>query len=292
VTLAKIVASLVWRGNAYLWPRTRARDSGDIESIYVLNPDEVTVRWDNYQLYPVYEWRGVELEEGRDLFHIRINAWPGRLTGVGPITAARLLIQGAKAEQSTARHLYEQDAQPGGVLQVPQRLEASEAQKVLEAWELGHAGNKRPAVLSGGVEWKSITLSPADAEFLASRAFSTQEVARAFGLFGLFLLVDDGGNLTYSTTEGLFRLFIATTLRPTYLEPIEQTFSRMLPGRQRAQFVTAELLEADLQSRYAAYETGLRAGFLTIDEVRRLEHLPRLERRPSAAPATVPGEGG
>jgi HK97 family phage portal protein len=293
-TMAKIVSSLIWRGNAYLWVRERAEATGEVSSIYVLNPDEVTVQWDTLRLYPVYSWRNREMVEGRDLFHLAINHWPGRVTGLGPVEAARLMMIGIKAEQATARHLYENDAAPSGVLQVPQRLEAAEAAKVLEAWELGHTGTKRPAVLSGGVEFKPLTLTPADAEFLAERAFSVQEIARMFGLFGLFLLVDDGGNLTYSTTEGLFRLFIATTLRPTYLEPIEQTFSRMLAGRTRAQFVTAELLEADLTSRYAAYETGLRAGFLTVDEVRRLEHLPKMESRPPApAPVPIPaGEGG
>jgi HK97 family phage portal protein len=275
-TLRKIFTSLLFRGNAYLWARTR--DSiGNITSAYVLNPDEVSVAWDRAELYPLYSWRDRPMEVNREIFPISINHWPGRLKGVGPIEAARLMFSGMRSEARMARRIFEDEATPTGILKVPRALTKPEAEEVQEMWEESHAGRKRPAVLSGGVEFDPITINPVDAQFIEQRNFSIQEVARLFGLPGYFLLVPSGDPLTYSTTEGLMRIFLTTTLNPTYLEPVEEVFSLMLPEGITARFNAAELLRADTQTRYAAYQAGLAAGFLTIDEVRATEHLPGIE---------------
>jgi phage portal protein BeeE len=96
-------------------------------------------------------------------------------------------------------------------------------------------------------------------------------VGRLFGLDGFFLLVESGGSLTYSTTEQLLRLFLVMTLNPTYLEPIQQVFSLMLPEGISARFKTDEILTADIKSRYEAYAIGITNEFLDPDEVRRIE---------------------
>ena len=64
------------------------------------------------------------------------------------------------------------------------------------------------------------------------------------------------------------------TLRPTYLERIEQAFTRLLVRGKAARFSISELLRADIKARYEAYQIGLTAGFLTKNEVRRDEGLP------------------
>lgn len=275
-TMRKIMSSLVMRGNTYLWPTGRDL-AGNIRSVYVLDPDEVTVAWDSQRLYPRYQWRGTPMVAGRDIFHISINHLPGRLRGLGPIEATRVMLNGAKAEQNMARRIFEDDATPGGLLKVPRSLSKDEADEIQTMWTEAHTGRKRPAVLSGGVEFQQITISPLDAQFIEQRQFSVQEIARIFGIPGYLLLVDSGSSLTYSTTEALFRLFLVSTLNPTYLEPIEHVFSQMLPGNARARFRTDEILRADTTARYQAYEIGLRAGFLTVDEIRDLERLPPLD---------------
>lgn len=120
-TMRKIMSSLVMRGNTYLWPTGRDL-AGNIRSVYVLDPDEVTVAWDSQRLYPRYQWRGTPMVAGRDIFHISINHLPGRLRGLGPIEATRVMLNGAKAEQNMARRIFEDDATPGGLLKVPRSL--------------------------------------------------------------------------------------------------------------------------------------------------------------------------
>ena len=97
-----------------------------------------------------------------------------------------------------------------------------------------------------------------------------------FGLSGFFLLVSSGDSMTYSTTESLFRMFLTTTLRPTFLERIEQSFSRLLPTNNTARFNVDEVLRADLEARYRAYQLGISAGVLTKNEARALEGLEAL----------------
>lgn len=276
-TMKQIMASLLMAGNAYLWPRTRSR-TGEIESIYVLNPNEVSVEWDRNRLYPVYSWRDQQMEANVEIFPISINRWPGALKGMGPIEAARLTFSGMKAEANLARRLMEDEATPSGLIKILRQLTKTEAGEVQEMWEEAHGARKRPAVLSGGAEFQQLTINPIDAQFIEQRNFSIQEVGRLFGLDGFFLLVDSGGSLTYSTTEQLLRLFLIMTLNPTYLEPIQQTFSLMLPAGTSARFNSNEILAADIKSRYEAYQIGLSSEFLTLDEVRRSENLPRLER--------------
>lgn len=79
-TLSKIMASLLFRGNAYLWPRTRD-NTGRILSCMVLNPDEVSITPDHNNLYPVYTWRGQTMTPDSEIVHIPLNSWPGRFGG-------------------------------------------------------------------------------------------------------------------------------------------------------------------------------------------------------------------
>jgi len=153
-------------------------------------------------------------------------------------------------------------------------LTRQEAEEVRDIWEGSHKGRKRVGVTSGTVEFKPLQIKPVDAQFVESRNFSIQEVARIFGLPGHFLGVSSGSSMTYSTTESLNRLFVTNTLRPTYLERIEQVFSMLLPPFKVARFNTDELLRADIKSRYEAHHIGIAAGFKTPNEVRKEEGLP------------------
>lgn len=274
-TLHKLVMSLIWRGNAYFRPLTVGRN-GLPASIQVLHPDDVTVNWDRQRLYPQYTWRGRKMARNRDIYHIAINLYPGECVGVGPITAARLLWETMKEEATYQKNLLADNATPSGLLHSQERLTAAEADEVREVWEGAHKGRKRVGVTSGTIEFKPLTIDPVDAQFLEARTFSVQEVARLFGIPGLFLGVATGDSLTYSTTESLNRLFVSTTLRPTYLERIEQTFGLLLPRGKVARFDIDELLRADIKARYEAHQIGIISGFKTPNEARNEEGLPPL----------------
>lgn len=290
--MAKLVASMVWKGNAYLRPFSRD-SQGQIAGLEVAHPDDVTVAWDRARVFPTYRWRGRPMQRDRDIFHIPLFLLPGDPLGKGPITAARLTLAGAAAEAEFGRTLFADNATPPGLIKVQGKTQAEvdEIQKRID--EKAAEGKRTPRVISNA-EWEQLTINPVDAQFLESRQFSIQEIARLFGVPGLFLGVATGDSLTYSTTESLFRLFVNATLRPTYLERIEQTFSRMLVRGKAARFNPNELLRADIKARYEAHKIGLEAGFLTLDEVRREEGLPPLPAgaAPRPAPSPTPAANG
>ena len=222
------------------------------------------------------------MDEGTDFLHISINKEAGSLLGRGPIDAARLtLLQTLAAEEVLAHSMARDNYTPNLVIRTPETKTSTEAQTVLDTWmdtrDAGGPrgqGRKRPAVLGGGADIEQITFSPVDAQWIESRNFHIQQVGRIFGLSGFFLLVDSGSSLTYSTTESTFRLFLNQTLRPTYLENIEQQFSRLLPSGRKAKFNADEILRADQLARYQANSTALGgAAFKVVNEVRAEEGL-------------------
>lgn len=277
-TMSEIMLSLVDEGNAYLWVRTFDK-TGNPKSIKVLDPNEVSVNWDRNRLYRTYSWRDKGMTEGKDLIHIAINRRPGDLLGKGPVDAARYTtLRAAQAEEVLARTMAEDNYTPSLVLRTGKATTQAEAKAILDVWMStrdSEGGRKRPAVLGGpdaGLE--QVTFSPVDAQWIESRNFTVQQIGRLLGVHGFFLLVDSGSSLTYSTTESLFRLMLTATLRPTYLERIEQHFSRLLPSGTKARFNTSEILRADMLSRYQANQIALgQKGFKTVNEVRAEEGL-------------------
>jgi HK97 family phage portal protein len=272
--------SLIDHGNLYYWIKGRD-EFGNAKSLYVLDPREVSVNWDRRRLYRLYSWRDQNMVPDEDILHIAINRGPGDLKGRGPIEAAlATTIQAAKAEEAVARDLAEDNFTPSLVIKTPEVKTEGEAKRVLDVWTAGReqGGRKRPSVMNSNSELEQITFKPIDAQWIEGRNFTVQQIGRLFGIHGFFLLVESGSSLTYSTTESLFRLLLTATLRPTYLERIEQAFSRLLPSGRVARFNTDEILQADIVSRYQAHHTAVGGqGFKTINEVRAEEGLPPIE---------------
>lgn len=273
----QVMLSLVDHGNAYLWIKTRDR-TGNPTSVYCLNPDEVSVNWDRKHLYRLYAWRDKGMTPWEDIAHIAINRGPGELKGKGPIDAAlATTIQAAKAEEAMAKTMAEDNYTPSLVIKSPEVKTKDEAERILDIWMGARdrgGGRKRPSVMNSNSDLEQITINPVDAQWIESRAFTVQQIGRLFGIHGFFLLVESGSSLTYSTTESLFRLLLTATLRPTYLERIEQAFTRLLPSGRSARFNTDEILRADILSRYQAHQIGTgNAGFKTVNEAREEEGL-------------------
>lgn len=269
--MSQSMLSLIDHGNCYWWIKNRDQ-RGDPKSVYVINPLEMNVNWDRSQLYPVYSWRDRTMRIDEDLIHIAINRGPGELKGKGPIQAAQdTTLQAAQAEETLAMSLARDNFTPSLVIKSPEVKTEGDAKRVLEIWQAAreaNGGKSRPSVMNSNSSLEQVTFSPVDAQWIESRNFTVQQIGRLFGLHGIFLLTSSSDSLTYSTTESLFRLMLTATLRPTYLERIEQSFSRLLPSKRYARFNTDEILRADLVSRYQAHQVAATAGFRTVNEIR------------------------
>jgi HK97 family phage portal protein len=274
--LRQIVLSLIFHGNAYLYGSMMDRD-GRPTNVTVANATEVAVTNNAGNTRPIYTWRGGTMQLGVNWWHLSMNRAPGQWTGTGPVMAGSQIINGIRNADRYARDLFTNSGTPAGVLKVPGKLTKDEADRLKEQWDRQHAGGRGTAILSGGIEFEGISLTPEQAQFLSTRAYGSQEVARLLGIPQWFLNAGSppgtASALTYQNLNQVFVELTRATLYPTYLRRIEKAFSRLLPRGQSVKFDTSEFLATDQESRYRAYQVGIETGFLTVDEVRAHEGL-------------------
>jgi len=134
-------------------------------------------------------------------------------------------------------------------------------------------------VLSGGAQFKSTQFDPEKSQAIEARRLAVEDVARAFGVPNHLMGIP--GTTSYASVEESNRQFISSTLRPLATK-IETALTSLMPryaGGQTAyvRFTFEALLRADLQTRAAAYSTGLQSGWLSVNDVRRWEDLRGLD---------------
>lgn len=277
-TLRQVATLLLMHGNAFLWLTAPDR-SGRPTVAIPIPTDEVLVSWNTARTRPTYTWRGQDLELGRDLMHLKyVDLGPGHLYGLGPIQAIAGSIAGAVNADRLVGDQYTEGAWVDGVLQAPNKLTEAEATRLRAQWDAAHAGKRGTAVLEGGIEYKPVMMSNAEAELLGSRKWYATDIARAFGIPAplLGLPMGEGSSLTYQNIEGVKSQFAQFAVQPV-TDAIEAAFTQLtVPSTQEVLFRFASLLRADIATRYSVYQTALQSGILTVNEVRELEGLPAL----------------
>jgi HK97 family phage portal protein len=201
------------------------------------------------------------------------------IRGVSPVTLARESIGGAIAELKHGQSFFKNGAAVGGVLQHPGHLGPEAAQTLRESWRDKYSGPDnagKVAILEEGMEFKAVALSNKDSQWLESRQVTVLDIARIFGVPPALLAHLE--KASYSSQEAQNLEFLTHSLRP-WLTRIEQAVEKALlvDSNVYVEFTTGDLLRTDLKTRYDAYRTALAAGFMTVNEVRRLENLPAVE---------------
>lgn len=283
--IEQTAVSLSLAGNAY-W-RIRRNERGEVTTLEVLNPHDVTIRTSKSGRVVGFAHRGYDLkrEEVKHLSKLRV---PGTPYGLGPIQAARADLRGAIDLRDYASKVVSTSDVPSGVLSVSSPLADGEAATIKSTWTETHGGKRGVAVLGHGTTYAATYLTPADAQFLESQRFSVIAIARLFGVpASLMLSGIDGSALTYANISQEWLGFLKWGLADDIAE-IEEAFSDLLPRGQHARFNPEALLRLDTTGRYAAHESALRAGWLLPSEVREIENLTEVagidDRVPPARP--------
>jgi HK97 family phage portal protein len=283
-----LVSSLLHFGNAYILPYDADPRTGYPRQLPIVHPSRMHVEIVNGR--PVYF-----LDENRisslDVLHIRGLLPPGAAVGIGIIEAQRKGISLAlNMDQYQSANLG-QSAVPPVVIRV-NRPEISQEQAIdiQSRWVARHGyGSRLPAVLPTSMEVTPIAWSPEDAQFLESKQFMAAEICWWYGIDPRLLTLSAGGqSLTYSNIETTYVDLQRMSFMP-WTSRIEAALSRVLPRHIHAKFDFSPMLRTTLQDRYQSYEVGLRAGFLTIDEVRAMENMGPISL---TAPAHIPGLEG
>lgn len=264
--LYQTATSLALDGNAY-WLITRKGRS--IINIEVLPVGQVVVE-SLAEGGIRYHYKG-QLLDPANLQHLKLCDIAGRPTGLGAIQSARKDLQNAIDVREYAIQFFSDGAVPSGILSTDQHLNSDQAENLRSRFIETQQANT-PAVLSNGLEYQALTLSPKDLQWLEARSFSVQDVSRIFGVPASFLLASSGDSQTYANLETVNRAFVNFTLM-TYFGCIEDAFSALLPLGVTAKFELDAFLRGDTASRYNAYASAISAGWLTRNEVREWEGL-------------------
>ena len=274
-----MMGHLALRGNAYALIVDDAR-SGRITGLVPLDPRRVRP-FATPDGGIAYEWlpdagaRTILLP--REVLHLRGLTKDG-IVGLSPIEEARETIGLGLAAQEYGARLFANDAQPRGILKTGEVLGDDATRALLKAWEERHRGASnahRIAVLEGGMEWVQIGMTNEDAQFLELRRYQDTDVARLFRMPPHKIGILD--RATFSNIEQQALEFVQDALLPHVRRWESRLTLSLLSDDDRrthyVEFVMDGLLRGDFASRMAGYAVGRQWGWLSVNDIRRMENL-------------------
>ncbi len=274
---------LIW-GNAY---SQILRDrSGQVIGLYPLLPDQMSVhRSEKGKLYYVYnryeednpnfQEKGSIVLSQEEVLHIPGLGFDG-LIGYSPIALAKNAVGMTLACEEYGASFFSNGANPGGVLEHPGILK--DPGKVRDSWNAVYQGTRNAhqvAVLEEGMSYKQIGIPPEEAQFLETRKFQINEIARLFRIPPH--MVGDLEKSSFSNIEQQSLEFVKYTLDP-WVVRFEQALKKslLLPEEKKTHFIKFNvdgLLRGDYQSRMNGYAIGRQNGWLSTNDIRKLEEL-------------------
>ena len=275
---------LLW-GNAYAQIIRNGR--GQPVALYPLLPSKMDVsRAKSGELVYTY-YRDID-ENGRsgqvtlhreEVLHIPGLGFDG-LVGYSPIGMAKNAVGMAIATEEYGAAFFKNGANPGGVLEHPGVIK--DIQRVKENWNTTYGGSwnaHRVAVLEEGMKFQTIGIPPEQAQFLETRKFQINEIARIFRVPPH--MVGDLEKSSFSNIEQQSLEFVKYTVDPWVIR-WEQALMQalLLPAEQESLFIRFNLdglLRGDYQSRMQGYSIGIQNGFYSVNDVRQLEDLNLLD---------------
>lgn len=274
-----VVASICLRGNAFIEKKFIANR---LVSLVPLLPQNMVVkRLTTGALEYKYTENGNErVIPVKNIMHIRGFGLDG-VCGMMPMKTGRDVIGSAMAVEESAAKIFEQGLQSSGFLTAEQALNDEQRERLREymAKFTGSKNAGKIMVLEGGLKYQGVTMNPEDAQMLESRSFSIEEICRWFRVPPFMVGHTTKQSSWASSLEGMNLQFLTHTLRPLLVN-IEQEIGRCLLDSDDevfAEFSVEGLLRADSVGRAAYYTSALQNGWMSRNDVRRLENMPPIE---------------
>jgi HK97 family phage portal protein len=271
----QVLVSLMTSGNSYT--RVFRNNSGEVVNLVVLDPNKVTVsRSAIGRKIFTYEGEQNGLTSD-DIIHLTDLLEPGAIKGISRVEKLKEALGVASALQSYAARFFGQGATTQGIIEYPGNLLPDQAKQLRDGFDSAHKGFRkahRTGILTGGATYKTTSVNNDSAQFLESRRFAVEEIARAFNIPLSFMGIP--GTQSYASVEQNAIQFVTHCLRP-YIEKIEWSYSRLLGAGEFIKFNVDGLMRGDFNSRTTAYNSALLTGWLSVDDVRRFEDLPPVE---------------
>ena len=272
---------LLW-GNAY--SQIIRNGKGEVIGLYPLMPNRMTVDRDsNGQIIYQYQMQDSDAHTGKsgsvtlrpsEVLHVPGLGFDG-LVGYSPIAMAKNAIGLSIATEEYGAKFFANGATPGGILEFPGTVKNPES--IRESWNKGFSGSNahKVAILEEGMKYTPISISPEQAQFLETRKFQIDEIARIFRVPPH--MVGDLEKSSFSNIEQQSLEFVKYTLEPWIIR-WEQSLNRALLSETEkpdyfVKFNVDGLLRGDYQSRMNGYAIARQNGWMSANDIRSLEQL-------------------
>jgi HK97 family phage portal protein len=270
---------LVAWGNAF--SRKVIDGRGRIVELWPIHPTEIVQdAYRNGQRYYQYRSGGSTKKKwlsSDEVWHLRGLGDDGRW-GYNPIQLMRKGIKLGMAAENFGQKFFENDARPGIIIEHPARLQDAAYERMKKSWAQNHEGSRnhwKPDILEEGAKLHEVGIPPEDAQFLETRKFQINEIARIFRVPPHMLAELDRatwGNIEHQSIE-----FIIHSIRPWLVRWEQSIRLELMTAEERVRYypehVIEGLLRGDIQSRYAAYAVGRQNGWLSANDIRELENM-------------------
>ncbi len=272
-----IMLSICTEGNSYV--QIVRNNSGTPVQLICLSPSNVTVVVNNNELF--YQIDGGAVLDSSDVLHFKTITDDG-VTGLSPIDQCAKALNWGVSLETFGETFFSNGAKPSSILQTDRALSDTALQRLKSSFNNNYAKLKNSnstIVLEEGLTFKPISISPEQAQFLSSRQFSIEEVARIFNVPPHML--KDLSKSSFNNIEMQSQEFVTYTLMP-YITRIEQEMNLKLfrtneLGKTFIEFNVNGLLRGDVKSRTEAYKTAITNGYMSINEVRQKENMNSIE---------------
>ena len=274
---------LIW-GNAYA--QILRDNAGRVTALYPLLPNKMDVwRSDSGEIYYTY-WKDMDEAGSRNessaiilrkdqVLHIPGLSFNG-LVGYSPIALAKNAVGMAIATESYGAGFFANGAVPGGI--VSSEKKSVDVDKIRRAWEALFKGSQnggRIAVLEEGLKYQQIAIPPEQSQFLETRKFQINEIARIFRVPPH--MIGDLDKSSFSNIEQQSLEFVKYCVNP-WIVRWEQAIcqSLILPSEKARYFIKFNLdglLRGDYETRMKGYAIGIQNGFFCPNDVRKLENM-------------------
>ena len=272
-----MASNLVLHGNAYA--KIEMNAAGRPTALIPLNPMKVEVKVVDGEKVYVFDKKHTYLDY--EILHFVGLSFNG-LTGKSPLSMAREAVAIGLAAQEYGARFYSNGANAGGVITAPGRLNTEVVKRLRESWNRAQSGNSNShstAILEEGMKYEKIGLDPEAAQFLQSRKFQVNEIARIFRIPPSYL-ADLENSSTRANTEQQAIQFVRDCITP-YVRRMEVELNRKLFREDEpnlyAYFTMEGLMRGDQKARYEAYAVARNWGWLSVNDIRDLENLNPVE---------------
>ena len=267
----QVIVSLLLDGNAFVLV---TRSGNEIVDLTPLNPKQVRVeRRDGRKVFILDSTTVLGPDR---VLHLTEMLMPGELRGVSRIMQAKESLGLGLALEEYAAQFFGNGAYAGGVLEFPDKLSPEQRKEIRDTWNSVHQGPRRAhrvGMLWGGGKFNPLTVDPTASQLVDQRKFAVEEIARIFRVPPFMLGVSENAAMAFASIEQQQLFFRQHTIQP-YVEMLEDHFQLLLENPATfIKFNMSSIVRADLSSRYSAYNVALLAGFMSVNDVRRLEDM-------------------